>query len=92
MCKLRMWVSQQWRRKFFSLADGTMHSEAAGNTASLRSSSVYAGVKLDEDSLARLRVGQLKDLLTDRGLTCRSCVERSDYLQFVRDHLKEPDL
>lgn len=51
-----------------------------------------AGVALDEQGLASLRVGQLKSLLSDRGLQCKWCLDRSDYVQFIRDQLIEPDL
>lgn len=55
-------------------------------------SAAHAGVALDEAGLASLRVGQLKALLQDRGLQCKLCLDRSDYIQFIRDHLIEPDL
>lgn len=55
-------------------------------------SAARAGVALDEAGLASLRVGQLKALLQDRGMQCKLCLDRSDYLQFIRDHLIEPDL
>lgn len=51
-----------------------------------------AGIKLDTEGLSRLRVGQLKALLADHGLHCKLCLDRSDFAQFVRDHLINPDL
>lgn len=44
-----------------------------------------AAMKLDEGSdLGALRVSQLKDLLEARGVTCRDCLEKGDYIKRLR--------
>lgn len=44
-----------------------------------------AAMKLDEGSdLGALRVSQLKELLEARGVTCRECLEKGDYIKRLR--------
>ena len=43
-------------------------------------------VKLDASTdFGKLRVGQLKQLLKDRGVTCLQCLEKSDYVAQLQE-------
>ena len=51
-----------------------------------------AGIPLTNEGLKQQRVGNLKSLLKDHGLSCKACTDRDDYIQFVLDRLASPDL
>lgn len=38
-----------------------------------------------ETDFSRLKVGQLKELLRDRGLSCRDCFEKADFISKLRE-------
>lgn len=40
-------------------------------------------VKLSRDSLLRMKVKHLKALLVDKGLSCRECLEKNDFVSFL---------
>ena len=43
-------------------------------------------VKLEANTdLSKLRVGQLKQLLKDRGVSCLECIEKADYVSRLRE-------
>jgi len=43
-------------------------------------------VKLSpETEFGRLRVGQLKELLRDRGVACRECIEKGDFVAKLKE-------
>jgi hypothetical protein len=41
----------------------------------------------DTNALARLKVKHLKAILADKGLDCRECVEKADYVSFLSSHI-----
>ena len=49
--------------------------------------------KLEKKDLSKLRVKQLKSILLDRGVECKGCVEKSDYVKRVleTEHLAGQD-
>lgn len=46
-----------------------------------------AAVELTWDSLLGMKIKHLKALLLDRGLKCRDCVERGDFVSFLSTQL-----
>jgi hypothetical protein len=38
-----------------------------------------------QTDFSRLKVGQLKELLRDRGISCRDCFEKADFIAKLRD-------
>ena len=48
---------------------------------------------LEKKDLSKLRVKQLKSILLDRGVECKGCVEKSDYVKRVQEteHLAGQD-
>lgn len=49
-----------------------------------------AAIKLDENTnFNKLRVGQLKQILKDRGVSCPECVEKSEYVNRVKSLVLE---
>ena len=43
-------------------------------------------IKLDaQTDFSKLRVGQLKQLLKDRGVTCMECIEKADFVLRLRE-------
>ena len=49
--------------------------------------------KLDKQDLSKLRVKQLKSILLDRGVECKGCVEKEEFIKKVQDteHLAGSD-
>lgn len=49
--------------------------------------------KLEKKDLSKLRVKQLKSILLDRGVECKGCVEKEEFIQKVQDteHLAGQD-
>merc|ERR1719437_327082 len=49
--------------------------------------------KMEKKDLSKLRVKQLKSILLDRGVECKGCVEKSDYVKRVQEteHLAGQD-
>ena len=45
-------------------------------------------VDLKRADLGRMRVAQLKQLLADRGATCRECVEKADFVRRLESFTK----
>jgi ARMET, C-terminal len=53
---------------------------------SLNSVVVLQAVKITpQTDFSRLKVGQLKELLRDRGILCRDCFEKSDFIGKLRE-------
>lgn len=52
-------------------------------TGALDSFFACAEVKLSRDSLLRMKVKHLKALLVDKGLSCRDCLEKNDFVSFL---------
>jgi hypothetical protein len=48
---------------------------------------VCAAVKLSWESLLGMKIKHLKALLLDRGLQCRECVEKGDFVAFLSRQL-----
>jgi hypothetical protein len=50
--------------------------------------------KLEPKDLSKLRVKQLRSILADRGVECKGCVEKSEFIQKVQDteHLAQVEL
>lgn len=43
-------------------------------------------MKISPDTdFSRLKVGQLKELLRDRGIACRECVEKGDFVAKLQE-------
>lgn len=40
---------------------------------------------LEKKDLTKLRVKQLKSILTDRGVECKGCVEKEEFIKMVQD-------
>lgn len=38
-----------------------------------------------QTDFSRLKVGQLKELLRDRGVSCRDCFEKADFISKLRE-------
>jgi ARMET, C-terminal len=38
-----------------------------------------------QTDFSRLKVGQLKELLRDRGISCRDCFEKADFISKLRE-------
>lgn len=49
--------------------------------------------KLEKKDLSKLRVKQLRSILADRGVECKGCIEKAEFIKKVQDteHL-EPEL
>lgn len=49
--------------------------------------------KLEKKDLSKLRVKQLKSILLDRGVECKGCAEKAEFIQMVQDteHLAGQD-
>ena len=47
----------------------------------------YAAVELSWESLLGMQVKHLKALLLDKGLSCRECVEKGDFVSFLSAQL-----
>lgn len=45
-------------------------------------------VNLKHADLGKMRVAQLKQLLADRGATCRECVEKADFVRRLESLVK----
>ncbi len=45
-------------------------------------------VNLERADLGRMRVAQLKQLLADRGVACRECVEKADFVKRLQSLVK----
>ena len=41
--------------------------------------------KLEKQDLSKLRVKQLKQILSERGVECKGCVEKDEYIKKVQD-------
>lgn len=41
--------------------------------------------KMEKQDLSKLRVKQLKSILADRGVECKGCLEKSDYVKKVQE-------
>lgn len=50
--------------------------------------------KMEKKDLSKLRVKQLKSILADRGVECKGCAEKSEFIQMVQDteHLASVEL
>mmetsp|Transcript_2488 Transcript_2488/g.3323 ORF Transcript_2488/g.3323 Transcript_2488/m.3323 type:complete len:167 (-) Transcript_2488:182-682(-) len=44
-----------------------------------------ATAKMEKQDLSKLRVKQLKSILADRGVECKGCVEKSEFIKKVQD-------
>lgn len=48
----------------------------------------HADIRIDDEArLKTMRISLIQGLLKDRGWACRSCMERGDYLRFIREQL-----
>jgi hypothetical protein len=66
------------------LYDGKSHSSNSCVNSLVR---VCAAVKLSWESLLGMKIKHLKALLLDRGLQCRECVEKGDFVAFLSRQL-----
>jgi hypothetical protein len=41
--------------------------------------------KMEKKDLSKLRVKQLRSILADRGVECKGCVEKSEFIKMVQD-------
>ena len=49
--------------------------------------------KMEKKDITKLRVKQLKQILSERGVTCKGCVEKEEFVKMVQDteHLAGTD-
>ena len=50
--------------------------------------------KMEKKDLSKLRVKQLKSILADRGVECKGCLEKEEFIKMVQDteHLQNVEL